>query len=65
MNQSQLEWYKTENQRLTQQIEQLVRDNHRLTACKQDLQDQLSTLRTSYSIGERGDACVAIDGGNL
>jgi len=68
MNQSQLEWYKNENLRLTQQVEQLVRDNHRLSARKQQLQDQiarLSKLLDGSAIGERGDACVAIDGGNL
>lgn len=65
MNESQLQWYKNENQRLTQQVEQLVRDNHRLSASNKDLHKQLSTLSTSYAVGERGDACVAIDGGNL
>ena len=65
MNQSQLEWYKNENLRLTQQVEQLLRDNHRLSASNKDLRKQLDTLSTSYSVGERGDACMSIDGGNL
>ena len=65
MNQSQLEWYKAENLRLTQQVEQLVRDNHRLSASNKDLRKQLGTLSTSYAVGERGDACMSIDGGNL
>ena len=65
MNQSQLEWYKNENLRLTQQVEQLVRDNHRLSASNKDLRKQLDTLSTSYAVGERADSCVAIDGGNL
>jgi regulator of replication initiation timing len=65
MNESQLQWYKNENQRLTQQVEQLVRDNHRLEASNKDLRKQLDTLSTSYAVGERGDACMSIDGGNL
>lgn len=65
MNESQLQWYKAENQRLTQQVEQLVRDNHRLSAGIKELQKRLSTLSTSYAVGERAHACVAIDGGNL
>jgi regulator of replication initiation timing len=65
MNESQLQWYKNENQRLTQQVEQLVRDNHRLAASNKDLRKQLDTLSTSYAVGERGDACMSIDGGNL
>lgn len=65
MNESQLQWYKNENQRLTQQVEQLVRDNHRLAASNKDLRIQLDTLSTSYAVGERGDACMSIDGGNL
>lgn len=65
MNESQLQWYKNENLRLTQQVEQLVRDNHRLSAGIRELQKRLSTLSTSYAVGERGDACMSIDGGNL
>ena len=65
MNESQLQWYKNENLRLTQQVEQLVRDNHRLSASNKELQKRLSTLSTSYAVGERAHACVAIDGGNL
>ncbi len=65
MNESQLQWYKNENQRLTQQVEQLVRDNHRLAASNKDLRKQLDTLSTSYAVGERGHACMSIDGGNL
>lgn len=65
MNESQLQWYKNENQRLSQQVEQLVRDNHRLSASNKELRKQLDTLSTSYAVGERGHACVAIDGGNL
>ena len=65
MNESQLQWYKAENLRLTQQVEQLVRDNHRLSASNKDLRKQLDTLSTSYAVGERGDACMSIDGGKL
>lgn len=65
MNESQLQWYKAENLRLTQQVEQLVRDNHRLAASNKDLRKQLDTLSTSYAVGERGHACMSIDGGNL
>ena len=65
MNQSQLEWYEAENKMLTQQVEQLLRDNHRLSASNKDLRKQLDTLSTSYAVGERGDACMSIDGGNL
>lgn len=68
MNQSQLEWYKNENLRLTQQVEQLVRDNHRLAARKGELQNQIACLcklLDGSAVNERADACVAIDGGNL
>lgn len=65
MNESQLQWYKNENQRLTQQVEQRVRDNHRLSASNKDLRKQLDALSTSYAVGERGHACMSIDGGNL
>ena len=65
MNESQLQWYKAENLRLTQQVEQLVRDNHRLSASNKDLRKQLDTLSTSYAVGERGHACMSIDGAHL
>ncbi len=68
MNESQLQWYKNENLRLTQQVEQLVRDNHRLSASNKDLQNQIARLcklLDGSAVGERADACVAIDGGNL
>lgn len=42
-----------------------MRDNHRLSAGIKELQKRLSTLSTSYAVGERAHACVAIDGGNL
>ena len=42
-----------------------MRDNHRLAASNKDLRKQLDTLSTSYAVGERGDACMSIDGGNL
>lgn len=62
MNQSQLEWHKEEVERLRKQVESLLRDNHRLNASNKDLRKQLETLSASYAVGERGDACVAIDG---
>jgi len=68
MNQSQLEWYKAENLRLTQQVEQLLRDNHRLSASKQQLQDQIARLcklLDGSAVGERADACMSIDGAHL
>ena len=36
-----------------------------LSASNKDLRKQLDTLSTSYAVGERGDACMSIDGGNL
>lgn len=65
MNQSQLEWHKEEVERLRKQVESLLRDNHRLSASNKDLRKQLDTLSTSYAVGERGHACMSIDGGNL
>lgn len=65
MNESQLQWYKAENLRLTQQVEQLLRDNHRLNASNKDLRKQLDTLSTSFAVGERGHACMSIDGAHL
>lgn len=65
MNQSELEWHKEEVERLRKQVESLLRDNHRLNASNKDLRKQLDTLSTSYAVGERGHACMSIDGAHL
>ena len=68
MSQTELEWYEADNKMLTQQVEQLLRDNHRLSASNKDLQNQIARLcklLDGSAVGERADACMSIDGGNL
>lgn len=75
MGQSELEWYKAENTRLTKQNEQLLKDLHRIDNARQAAVIQANALACENerlmclfhcgAVGERGDACLAIDGGNL
>jgi outer membrane murein-binding lipoprotein Lpp len=75
MSESQIEWYKTENARLTKQVEQLMKDVHRIDSARQSAVsqcaamaeriDELESVVCGGAIGERGDACMSVDGGNL
>lgn len=75
MGQSEIEWYKAENARLTKQNEQLLKDLHRIDNARQAAVNQcavmaefinkLDCVLNSGSVGERGHACLAIDGSNL
>lgn len=111
VSESKEEWYKAENARLTKQVQQLIKDLHRIDAARQatlnqcsamaeridelerelakqnrdlidpkdvmikllqdtnnELQgklDDITVIMLGGAIGERGNACLAIDGGNL
>lgn len=75
MGESEIEWLKAENARLTKQNEQLIKDLHRIDNARQaavnqcavmaEFIDSLDSMLNSGSVGERGDACTAIDVSNL
>jgi len=75
MSESQVEWLKAENERLTKQNQQLMKDVHRIDAARQATLNQcaamaerineLESIVCGGAIGERGDACMSVDGGNL
>ena len=75
MGESEIEWLKAENARLTKQVEQLMKDVHRIDSARQaafkqcavmaEFIDSLDSVLNSGSVGERGDACTAIDVSNL
>ena len=75
MSESKEEWYKVENSRLTKENEQLLKDLHRIDSARQAAVNQcavmaerineLESIVCGGAVGERGDACMAIDGGNL
>lgn len=76
MSESQVEWLKAENQRLSKQVESLMSDVHRLDTARQSAVNQARALAEEVNrlndvlthgqaFGERGEACMAIDGSNL
>lgn len=71
MNQTKAEYYVEENQRLTEQLEQAQKTIHDLNRRIKNLQGELESVKavamqlSATAVGERGDACVAIDGGTL
>lgn len=71
MPQSHLEQYVEENQRLTLDLEQAMRTihdlNRKLTNANAENEKLKALLNnsTAYVVGERGHACMSIDGGNL
>ena len=71
MNQTKAEYYVEENQRLTEQLEQAQRTIHSLNTQLTNKRREIESLKallasqSACAVGERGDACTAIDGGNL
>ena len=111
MSESQIEWLKAENARLTKENEQLMKDVHRIDSARQaavsqcaamaeridelerelakqnrdlidpkdvmikllqdtnnELQgklDDITVIMLGGAVGERGHACMSVDGGNL
>ena len=75
MSESQVEWLKAENSRLTKQVEQLMKDVHRIDSARQSAVSQcavmaerineLESIVCGGAVGERGHACMSVDGGNL
>jgi len=75
MSESKIEWLKAENSRLMKQVEQLMKDVHRIDSARQSAVsqcaamaeriDELESVVCGGAIGERGDACMSVDGGNL
>ncbi len=71
MSQSKADYYVEENQRLTIEVEQAMRTihdlNRKLTNANAEI-EKLKALLASQSanaVGERADACMSIDAGNL
>lgn len=75
MSESEIEWLKAENSHLTKQVEQLIKDVHRIDSARQaaitqcaamaERIDELESIVCGGAIGERGHACMSVDGGNL
>jgi outer membrane murein-binding lipoprotein Lpp len=75
MGESKEQWLKAENERLTKENEQLMKDVHRIDSARQAAVNQcaamaerieeLESIVCGGAIGERGDACMSVDGGNL
>lgn len=71
MNQTKAEQYVEENQRLSLELEQAQRTIHslntQLTNKRLEIENlkALLTSQSANAVGERGNACMSIDGGNL
>lgn len=71
MSQSKADYYVEENQRLTIEVEQAMRTIHDLNRKLTNANAEIKNLKvlvnnsTAYAVGERGRACMSIDGGNL
>lgn len=71
MNQTKAEYYVEENMRLTLELEQAQRTIHSLNVQLTNKKLEIASLKTllasqsANAVGERGDACMSIDGGNL
>lgn len=71
MSQSKADYYVAENQRLPIEVEQAMRTIHDLNRKLTNANAEIEKLKvlvnnsTAYAVGERGEACMSIDGGNL
>lgn len=71
MNQTKVEQYIEENQRLSLEIEQAQRTIHSLNTQLTNKRLEIESLKSllafqsASAVGERANACVSIDGGNL
>ena len=71
MNQTKAEYYVEENQRLTEQLEQAQRTIHSLNVQLTNKKLEIESLKallasqSACAVGERRNACMSIDGGNL
>lgn len=71
MSQSKADYYVEENQRLTIEVEQAMITIHDLNRKLTNANAEIEKLKvlvnnsTAYAVGERGRACMSIDGGNL
>ena len=75
MSESKIEWLKAENARLTKENEQLMKDVHRIDSARQaavsqcsamaERIEELESIVCGSAVGERGHACMSVDGGNL
>lgn len=71
MNQTKAEYYEQENLRLTKDLEQAQRTIHNLNLQLANKKVEIESLKallasqSAYAVGERGNACMSIDGGNL
>lgn len=71
MSQTKAEYYVQENQRLVLGLEQAMRTIHDLGRKLTNANAEIEKLKvllnnsTAYAVGERGNACMSIDGGNL
>ena len=50
MSESQIEWLKAENERLTKENEQLVRDMHRIDSARQSAISQCAALAAQIEV---------------
>jgi len=80
MSESEIEWLKAENARLAKEIEQFIKDLHRIDVARQAAVNQCAVMAEEVerlnsflaygdvmneAIGERGQACLSIDVSNL
>ena len=71
MNQTKAEYYEQENLRLAKDLEQAQRTIHSLNIQLTNKKVEIESLKallasqSAYAVGERGNACMSIDGGNL
>lgn len=69
MSESQIEWLKAENARLTKQVEQLIKDLHRIDSARQSAVSQCAAMAERIDELEAGLFVVAqlanVAGSNL
>lgn len=69
MSESQIEWLKSENARLTKQVEQLIKDMHRIDSARQSAVSQCAVMAERIEELEAGLFVVAqlenVAGSNL